>query len=240
MTDLKIRNPDAEDRERLRVEQLRLGCTELHPKTTIILEGSPPIKIHVLDRPVAHRWVEVKDAQPREQGYREFGAEFLYRHGLELTGNVLNCGSAWDRFDYSRFFPKCTRYRLLDKKQVTTKLEFILADVTDIPLPPNSEDCIVAFAFFFLLNRSEQVKALQEFSRVLKPDGLLLIDFCGPGSYYTRAHDHTHHYAIELCEKDFQLLDVDLYCQSHSRKGPASPIKDKHLFATFIKAKPKK
>ena len=166
--------------------------------------------------------------------------EFLYRHGLELTGNVLNCGSAWDRFDYSRFFPKCTRYRLLDKNQITTKLKFILADVTDIPLHSNTEDCIVAFAFFFLLNRSEQEKALQEFSRVLKPDGLLLIDFYGPGSHYSRAHDCTHHQAIELCEKDFQLLDVELYCQDISRKGPAVSVNGKHLFSTFIKAKPKK
>ncbi len=217
----------------------KMSETDPHPKTTIVLEGSPPIKIHVLDQPIAQRWVEVK-VSSREQGYREFGAEFLYRHGLNMTGSVLNCGSAWDRFIYSRFFPKCTRYRLLDKQQTTTKLEFILADVTDIPLPPNSEDCIVAFAFFFLLHRSAQKKALQEFSRVLKPDGSLLIDFCGPGSYYSRARNHTHHYAIELCEKDFQLLDVDLYCRDISRKGPAVSVKDKHLFSTFIKAKPKK
>lgn len=210
-----------------------------HPKTTIILEGSPPIKIYVLDQPIAHRFNPVK-VGPQEHGYREFGMEFLYRHGLNMTGSVLNCGSAWDRFDYLRFFPRCNRYRLLDKKQTTTKLEFILADVIDIPLPSNSEDCIIAFAFFFLLNRSEQEKALQEFSRVLKPDGLLLIDFCGPGSYYSRAHDHTHHYAIELCTENFQLLDVELYCQDLSRRGPGLPVPGKHLFSTFIKAKPKK
>ncbi len=211
----------------------------LHPKTTIVLEGSPTIKIHILEKPIACRFNPVK-VQARRRGYREFGMEFLYRHGLDMTGSVLNCGSAWDKFDYSRFFPRCTRYRLLDKKETTTKLEFIKADIQDIPLPSNSEDCIIAFAFFFYLTRSEQEKALKEFSRVLKPDGLLLIDFFGPGSYLARASELTHHYAIELCMENFQILNVDLYCQDFFKRGSAIPVEGKRLFATFIKAKPKK
>lgn len=205
--------------------------------TDIFLEGSPPIRIHVSEEPVVSRFNLEKKIQTRELGYREFGMGFLYRNGLDVTGSVLNCGSAEDRFKYSRFFPKCTRYRLFDKDtKLRAKLD-IVADVQDMPLPSDSEDCIVAFAFFFLLDRSVQEKALQEFRRVLKPDGLLLIDFFGPGSWYNRTC--THYQAIELCEKEFQLLDVELYCQDLCRRGPGLSALGKHLFSTFIKASPR-
>ena len=99
--------------------------------------------------------------------------KWIEKHGRNVTGSVLNVGSANDPYNYKKYFPNASRYRNLDI--VHQKGVHINADVRDMPLPSDSEDCITAvFMIYHLRNVRE---ALREFKRVLRQNSILLITY---------------------------------------------------------------
>ena len=177
--------------------------------------------------------------------HREISMEFLYRHGKDTTGSVLNCGSGNDLYAYGRFFPKCSRYRLLNLKTpqwIGKPREIIIADVQDMPqIPTDSEDCIIAYWLLCLL--SDHRAALAELKRVLKPNGTLLIMFMA-GAYEDNANvlsRWTHVEAGEMLDPLFKVEEAQLLCGPRM-SPPLEPARlivngRKHLM-TFIKASP--
>jgi len=100
----------------------------------------------------------------------------LEKQGKTIKGSVLNVGSANDEYNYKRFFPHATIFHNLDKRNRPNV--DIVADVEWMPQATNSEDCIVAC--FMLYDVSNPQVALNEFRRVLKPNGVLLATFQTP------------------------------------------------------------
>lgn len=195
--------------------------------------------------------------QTRNIGLRTFSMDFLCKHGMEITGTVLNCGSSYDRFDYSRFFPNCRRYRLLDLKDPRSwhgreYREVLLADVQNMPqIPTDSEDCIIAYWLLYLLPDVES--ALAEFNRVLKPDGVLLAsliadtargkpkDPTNPNFYDEDGNIRrrwSYHEASELIGKFFEVEEIEPYCETPDGMEADRFILDgMRLLMTFIKAR---
>lgn len=165
------------------------------------------------------RWtIDILDEEHPEIGQREFSMDFLYRHGMTVEGSILNCGSGNDLCAYQRFFPKCSKYRLLDletpKQWPGNPRDIIIADVQDMPeIPSDSEDCIIAYWFLNLVPNLEA--ALTEFRRVLKPNGILLASFIGDSvkSNPNVPKRWTHIEALEALEPFFEVDEVDLYCE---------------------------
>jgi len=129
--------------------------------------------------------------------------KILEKRGKDITGSVLNVGSAQDRFLYTRFFPKATRYRTLDIRG-----EFkpdVIADVQNMPeVETDGEDCVIAA---FMIYQVPDVRAaLREFQRVLKPGGILFVTFTHTrGSYRIRTFTHTD--ALRLSEEFFTIAE---------------------------------
>jgi len=153
--------------------------------------------------------------------------EFLRRHGKSITGSVLNCGSNNDLFFYWRFFPNCSRYRLLDleiPKEWPAKprgqpwqrsQHLIIADVQDMPkIPSDSEDCIIAYWFLYFLPNIG--KALAEFRRILRPNGILLASFIGDDLKFNPnvLRRWTHIEVFKVLEPFFEVEEVELYCEA--------------------------
>lgn len=197
------------------------------------------------------------EVQKRNIGLRTFSMDFLCKHGMEITGTILNCGSGYDRFNYSRFFPNCRRYRLLDLKDPISwhgheYREVLLADVQNMPqIPTDSEDCIIAYWLLYLLPDIES--ALAEFVRILKPNGVLLAGLIadtarGKPTIPTDAafYDEdgnirrrwSYYEANELIGKFFEVEKIEPYCEALSG-GEADRfiLNGMRLLMTFIKAR---
>lgn len=145
--------------------------------------------------------------------------DFLHLYGARIEGSVLNCGSAYDRYKYHRFFPLCSRYRLLDLEPIRRwhgrePREVLIADAQDMPhVPSNSEDCLVAY-WFVDYERLDQARIFSEFNRILKPGGILLISFNAdafPNPPYGR---FTLSDVIKLAQDFFVFEDIAYHCES--------------------------
>jgi ubiquinone/menaquinone biosynthesis C-methylase UbiE len=66
----------------------------------------------------------------------------------------------------------------LDAKEVGLKIKYILGSMLDLPYEKNSFEAIIVLwsAFTELPKKKDQIKALREMRRVLKPGGFVLID----------------------------------------------------------------
>jgi len=213
-----------------------------------------PFTVRLLEDGLPKKWCEGVPNEPIDpymEYVREISMEFLYRHGKDITGSVLNCGSNNDLYAYWRFFPKCSKYRLLDLKTPTQWIgkprEVIIADVQDMPqIPTDSEECIIAYWLLYYL--SNHRSALAEFKRVLKPNGTLLIMFMA-SAYEDTANvlsRWTHVEACEMLDPFFKVDEAELCCEifpcpvkPHITKSWSRFIVDgrRHLM-TFIKASP--
>lgn len=99
--------------------------------------------------------------------------KWLKEEGALIEGSVLNVGSGPDRWNYKQYFTKAERYRNLDV--LGWRNVDLVADVRDIPLPSDSEDCILAaFMLYHILDVRD---ALREFRRVLRRGGILLVTY---------------------------------------------------------------
>lgn len=197
------------------------------------------------------------EVQTQNIGLRAFSMDFLCKHGVGITGTILNCGSGYDRFNYSRFFPNCRRYRLLDLKEIKEwhgreKRGVLLADVQNMPqIPTDSEDCIIAYWMLYMLPDVES--ALAEFNRVLKPNGVLLASLIAdtargkpkcptdPNFYDEDGNIRrrwSYHEASELIGKFFEVEKIEPYCETSDGKEADRFILDgMRLMMTFIKAR---
>lgn len=58
-----------------------------------------------------------------------------------------------------------------------TNIQYIQNERTDIPVPSESSDCLVAWGALFYVNSKDRDKLFKEIYRVLKPGGLFFADF---------------------------------------------------------------
>jgi ubiquinone/menaquinone biosynthesis C-methylase UbiE len=71
------------------------------------------------------------------------------------------------------------------------RADFLQGSVTDLPFQDQSFDRVVSSGVLTCLpNTSAAAKALQEFYRVLKPEGTLAVDFFSRTSHYTMIRKH--------------------------------------------------
>lgn len=195
-------------------------------------------RITIGDRRCPEKWTAGYKVRTQNIGLREASMDFLDLHGKEVTGTVLNCGSAFDRFRYWRFFPNRSRYQLLDRNP-TWKVKMIIADVQNMPeVPEDSEDCIVAYWLIDLVSSPE--RTLAEFWRVLKPGGMLLIGFLGNAHGIGRRNrKFTLTEALTMVQLYFKVEDFNAYCEKNKPTDPAYLVEGKRLICTFIRATPK-
>ncbi|GAH86088.1 unnamed protein product, partial [marine sediment metagenome] len=92
--------------------------------------------------------------------------------------------------------------------------DVIIADVQNMPqIPTDSEDCIIAYWLLYYL--SNHRSALAEFRRVLKPNGVLLVNFIGDAlkSNPRVLRRWNHIEAFEALEPFFEIEEAELYCE---------------------------
>lgn len=141
---------------------------------------------------------------------RKAGLKWLEAHGKTVKGSVLHVGSGDDAYHYKQYFPNASKYQTLDKNPIFNP--DIVADVQNMPeVPSESEGCIVATFMLYQVPNIED--ALQEFRRVLKPNGILLATFT---SKYggNRVHVFNKPEAIHYTGKYFEIENVEEYCEN--------------------------
>jgi len=120
----------------------------------------------------------------RAMGY-EFGAliKHLKKHGIDLNGKVIldaGCGPGFStglislEFRPSRLVAFDLMPEMVELARKHTTAEFFVGNITDTGLPPGTFDAV--FIFDVLHHEPGWRTALQEMARVLKPDGVLLVE----------------------------------------------------------------
>jgi GT2 family glycosyltransferase/2-polyprenyl-3-methyl-5-hydroxy-6-metoxy-1,4-benzoquinol methylase len=87
-----------------------------------------------------------------------------------------------------------------------TNLNFKAGNVVSIPLENASVDIVVSFETLEHVNEQEQQKFLQEITRVLKKDGVLIISTPNKTNYSDRFHHSNEFHVNELEEAEFVSL----------------------------------
>jgi O-antigen biosynthesis protein len=72
------------------------------------------------------------------------------------------------------------------------RVEFMLGDVTELPLEPESFDLVTCFETIEHVTEGDQERTVSELARVLRPDGLLLISSPNRGEYPPGNPHHLH------------------------------------------------
>lgn len=90
------------------------------------------------------------------------------------------------------------------QKYKTSQLNFITADARVTPLPAHSFDLLVSFETLEHLEEHEQL--LEEFKRLLKPGGLLIISTPDKDLYSDKTGYRNPFHKKELNRKEFELL----------------------------------
>jgi len=81
------------------------------------------------------------------------------------------------------------------------RLRFVAAPCSDLPLPSASVDVVVSFETIEHLDAAEQPDMLSEFSRVLAPDGILVISSPNK-SLYSDARDYVNPFHLQELYRD--------------------------------------
>lgn len=91
---------------------------------------------------------------------------------INIDALVLNAGSAGEEYGL-----KNLKHIHLDivKKNIEHTENFIVSNIEDIPLEDNQFDIIICVGS--VLNYSDALKSISEFSRLLKKNGFLIIEF---------------------------------------------------------------
>lgn len=115
----------------------------------------------------------------------------------------------------------------------------IVASVTDIPLEDNSIDMIICVGS--VLNYTDVSKALDEFKRVLKPNGKLILEFERSDSLDLK-HSNKHH--ADMCEQTYEYDGKEHTLIMYGEKYIKSLVKSKgfdinkkkrfHIFSTLL------
>ncbi len=85
----------------------------------------------------------------------------------------------------------------------TSNLKYLQSNALDLNIDDNSFDVVVSFET--LEHLTEQEELLGEFSRVLKPEGILIIS-TPDKEVYSEENDHNHFHVKELTKKEFDSL----------------------------------
>lgn len=95
------------------------------------------------------------------------------------------------------------------------RAEFMLGDITELPLEPESFDLITCFETIEHVTERDQERLVSELARLLRPDGLLLISSPNRGEYPPGNPHHLHELTSEelrdLLSRHFS--DVQLHRQ---------------------------
>jgi len=110
--------------------------------------------------------------------------EFLKKHNLNLAGKTIldaGCGSGYStQLILKELLPaKLVAFDLMPEqinlaKKRGLNADFFVGDMTKIELPANTFDAV--FVFGVLHHITDWKKALAELARVLKPEGVLLLE----------------------------------------------------------------
>ncbi len=122
---------------------------------------------------------ETSEPWPDDDIWHTFSYKILhskvqnYLDSLQLknTQVVLNagCGKTTYKTDATIV------YMDIIKEYVDLFDNYLVASIEDIPLSENSVDCIICVGS--VINYADIQKALSEFSRILKPDGILILEY---------------------------------------------------------------
>jgi len=83
----------------------------------------------------------------------------------------------------------------------SARLRFLAASCTGLPLPSESVDVVVSFETIEHISAAEQREMVSEFSRVLKPDGLLVIS--SPNRrLYSEARNYVNEFHVHELDRD--------------------------------------
>jgi SAM-dependent methyltransferase/uncharacterized protein YbaR (Trm112 family) len=156
-----------------------------------------PYRHHVLKR---KKWVE--------QALDRYIAESNVKSGVGLD---LGCGDgsnlAWLRPIFGELYASDYNFlRLLRAKRLGVDASIFMADISDYPVNDNSFDII--YFNHVLEHIPDDVRALQEVYRILRPGGLLVLGVPNEGAAFwqlayrlqpqvLRSSDHLHHYTAE-------------------------------------------
>lgn len=98
------------------------------------------------------------------------------------------------------------------KKYVKKNLNYLVGDVTKISFDDNSIDVIVSFETLEHHNKHEEM--MQEFKRVLKPDGILVLSTPDKLYYTDEANFKNIYHIKELYKEDFFKLVTNYYTKN--------------------------
>lgn len=134
------------------------------------------IEFLVMNNP-GRRWVQ------KHFEFRIF-KEFLKQYNLDLSGKIIldaGCGSGYSsELILKELLPsKLVAFDLMPEqinlaKKRGLKADFFVGDMTKIELPANTFDAV--FIFGVLHHIPEWKKAIAEIARVLKPEGVFLLE----------------------------------------------------------------
>jgi tRNA (uracil-5-)-methyltransferase TRM9 len=184
--------------------------------------------------------------------------KFLYKNyksGADKTILDFGCGSGRNTMvmadldfniiamDYNDICLDLTKEKL-DKRNYT-KVQYSKNKGNEIPVESTSVDCVVIWGTIFINNYIDREQIMSELSRVLKPSGLLLVDFrTQEDNLYKRGKELEPNFflldeavgslaglnywfasnkdAVELLHKhDFDIINIekkDMYCDNLSTK----------------------
>lgn len=123
-----------------------------------------------------------KNQQPEKVLHSMFFDKNLFMSLVPAPCSVLNAGGAGGRLEeilrgssYSvhtfDFNEQCMRWGSTRYKGRS----YIVANATELPYQANAFDAVVTLGLLSLLTRKQRITTLREISRVLKPEGLLVI-----------------------------------------------------------------
>jgi len=134
----------------------------------------------------------------------------LAKWGQSEKGIVLDLGCGESPFRY--LFPLAKYYIRIDRNAVDEKV--VIADITRIPLNDESVDAVLLFQV--LGDIPEPKSFLKEVSRILKPEGRMIIfeSMCYP------EHDMPHdYYRLMPSGIDYLSMKVGFQCTEITRLG---------------------
>ncbi|MCW8869528.1 MAG: class I SAM-dependent methyltransferase [Proteobacteria bacterium] len=90
-------------------------------------------------------------------------------------------------------------------------LKFMTADVLEVPIPDNSFDVVVSFETLEHLSQHQEL--LNEFKRLLKPDGILIISTPDKAEYSDKTGFENEYHVKELYRDEFKELLENYFSQ---------------------------
>jgi len=139
---------------------------------------------------------------------------------LEVGSGISPVFTSWDRIVYSDLSQSAMNML----KEMLGKGQFVVADAVNLPFSDHSFSHVIASEV--LEHLEDDKRALLEISRVLKPDGVLVITFPHRRFYFSHDDRFVKHYRrYELSDMMIRLTESGLHPVSISKVlGPLEKI----------------